>query len=116
MRRGRHNERVRASVSFFSLREGGQMARPTSRVSRVLMTGPLAPFTGGYGQELRARGYTPLSVVAESRQVARLSRWLEAGGMTAADLSGGRVEESLRAHRPDPRRRHTHRRSERPHP
>lgn len=71
------------------------MARPTSRVSRVLMTGPLAPFTGGYGQELRARGYTPLSVVAESRQVARLSRWLEAGGMTAADLSRGRVEEFL---------------------
>ena len=37
------------------------MARPTSRVSRVLMTGPLAPFADAYAAELRERGYTPLS-------------------------------------------------------
>ena len=34
------------------------MARPTSRVSRVLMTGPLAPFADAYRAELqRARLY-----------------------------------------------------------
>ena len=62
------------------------------RVSRVLMMGPLAPFADVYAAELRRRGYTPLSTVNELRQVGRLSRWLEACGLSAADLSGEQVE------------------------
>jgi integrase/recombinase XerD len=69
------------------------MARPTSRVSRVLMTGPLAPFADSYRVELGRRGYTPLSTVTELRQVARFSRWLEAGGLTVAEVSEVRVAE-----------------------
>jgi integrase/recombinase XerD len=57
------------------------MARPASRVSRVLMTGPLAPFAEPYRLELKERGYTPLTTVNQLRQVARLSRWLEASGL-----------------------------------
>jgi integrase/recombinase XerD len=60
-----------------------------------LMTGPLVPFADVYAAELRRRGYTPLTVAGELRQVGRLSRWLEAGGLSAADLSGGRVERFL---------------------
>jgi integrase/recombinase XerD len=71
------------------------MAGPTSRVSRVLMMGPLAPFAGAYRAELRRRGYTPLSTVNELRQVARFSVWLDANGLTAAEVSGGRVDEFL---------------------
>ncbi len=71
------------------------MARPTSRVSRVLMTGPLAPFAEEYGLDLRERGYTPLTTVNQLRQAARLSRWLEVSGFTVAELSGERVEEFL---------------------
>ncbi len=71
------------------------MARPTSRLSRVLMTGPLAPFADTYGRELKERGYTPLTTVNQLRQVARLSRWLETSGFTVADLNGERVEEYL---------------------
>jgi integrase/recombinase XerD len=71
------------------------MAGPASRVSRVLMTGPLAPFAEAYSAELRRHGYTPLSAVNELRQVGRLSRWLQARGLTAADLRGDRVEEFL---------------------
>ncbi|MCA1700222.1 MAG: site-specific integrase [Actinobacteria bacterium] len=71
------------------------MARPTSRVSRVLMTGPLAPFADAYRVELRGRGYTVQSTVCQLRQVARLSCWLEARGLTAAELSGTRVDEFL---------------------
>jgi integrase/recombinase XerD len=71
------------------------MARPTSRVSRVLMTGPLAPFADAYRVELRRRGYTVRSTVCELRQVARLSCWLAARGLTAAELSGARVDEFL---------------------
>jgi integrase/recombinase XerD len=71
------------------------MAGPTSRVSRVLMTGPLAPFADVYRAELYRRGYTVRSAVCELRQVARFSRWLEAGGLTVADASETGVEEFL---------------------
>ena len=39
------------------------MAGPASRVSKVVMTGPLAPFGGVYELELRRRCYTPLTSV-----------------------------------------------------
>jgi integrase/recombinase XerD len=71
------------------------MARPTSRVSGVVVTGPLAPYAAAYGRLLRTRGYTRRTVVNESRQVARLSSWLEENGLTAAELNGARVEEFL---------------------
>ncbi len=61
------------------------MARPTSRVSRVLMTGPLAPFADAYGVALSERGYTQRTAVSQLRQMARLSCWLEARGLTAAE-------------------------------
>ena len=59
------------------------------------MTGPLAPFVDEYAAELSSRGYTPLTTVNELRQVGRLSRWLAACGLSAADLNGKRVEEFL---------------------
>jgi site-specific recombinase XerD len=59
------------------------------------MTGPLVPFADAYAAELRARGYTPLTTVNELRQVGRLSRWLDAEGLSVADLSGERVEQFL---------------------
>jgi integrase/recombinase XerD len=71
------------------------MARPLSRVCRVRVTGPLAPFADAYAVELNRRGYTPLTTVNQLRQVARLSRWLEAGGLSVSDLSGERVEAFL---------------------
>lgn len=71
------------------------MAGPVSRVSRVLMTGPLAPFAEAYSTELRKHGYTPHSTVHELRQVARLSCWLEARGCHASELDSGLVEEFL---------------------
>ena len=71
------------------------MTRPTSRVSRVLMSGPLAPFAEEYRLELMARGYTVRSAVNELRQVARLSRWLGNRGLGARDLSREQIEEFL---------------------
>ena len=43
------------------------MAGPASRVSGVVMTGPLAPVAGVYELELRRRRYTPLTVVNQLR-------------------------------------------------
>jgi site-specific recombinase XerD len=59
------------------------------------MTGPLVPFADGYSAELRERGYTPLTAVNQLRQVGRLSRWMEAGGVSVAELSRVRVDEFL---------------------
>ena len=56
------------------------MVIPTSGVSRVLMTGPLAPFADAYRVELLERGYTVRTSVGELRQVARLSGWLAGVG------------------------------------
>ncbi len=71
------------------------MARPISRISRVLMTGPLAPFAEAYRVALAKRGYTPRTVVNQLRQVARLSQWLKARGLAAAELTGEGVEDFL---------------------
>ena len=71
------------------------MARPTSRVSGVVMTGPLTPFEEGYREELRRRGYTVRSVVCEVRQVARFSRWLEADGLGVSEVNASRVDEFM---------------------
>ena len=58
-----------------------------------MLTGPLVPFAEAYSAELLERGYTPLTTVNQLRQVAGLSRWMEAGGVSVAELSGERVEE-----------------------
>ena len=71
------------------------MAKARSRVSRVLMTGPLAPYATSYRQELEKRRYTRLSAVNQLRQVGRLSRWLETQSLSAADLTVERVDEFL---------------------
>ena len=68
------------------------MARPASRVSRVVVAGPLAPFAEAYSAELRKRGYAPHSAVHQLRQMGRLSRWLEAGGYGASEASRDLVE------------------------
>jgi integrase/recombinase XerD len=81
------------------------MAWPASRVSGVVITGPLAPFTAAYSLKLQERRYTPLTIVNQLRQVARLSRWLEANGLAAAELSGERVEEFFGVQRAEGRHR-----------
>jgi integrase/recombinase XerD len=68
------------------------MASPTSRVSRVLVTGPLAPFVDRYSEKLNHRRYTRLSAVNLQRQLAQLSRWLEAEGLGVEQLSEALVE------------------------
>lgn len=54
--------------------------------TRVLVTGPLAPYAAGYRAELDRHGYSPWTAVSYLYSFARLSRWLAAQGFTAADL------------------------------
>lgn len=71
------------------------MARPTSRVAKVEVEGPLAPFAAAYTAKLTNNGYTPLTIVSELRQVVHLSRWMEAGDVAAAVLTPERIDEFL---------------------
>src|SRR5258707_15101805 len=71
------------------------MVRPASRVSKVLMTGPVVPFADAYALEVKQRCYTPLTSVVQLRQVARLSNWLQVRGLGVAELTGDRVDEFL---------------------
>jgi site-specific recombinase XerD len=75
------------------------MTRPTGRVSRFEVAGPLAPFVDAYEAELSDRGYAPRTIVNQLRQVARLSGWLEASGLTLAALSNERLEQFRLARR-----------------
>jgi site-specific recombinase XerD len=71
------------------------MSRPTSKVAEVRVPGPLAPFAAAFKSTLLELGYTPLSAVVQLRLMVHLSRWLEARGMSAADLTDDRAEEYL---------------------
>ena len=71
------------------------MPRPASRLSQVVVAGPLVPFVESYRRELHRRGYTPRSTVNELRQAARLSRWLADRGLAPARLNRERIEEFL---------------------
>ncbi len=68
------------------------MSSPSSRISRVLMTGPLAPFAVQYRDRLKERGYSPLSVVNLERQAAQMSRWLQVEGLGVAEMSEARID------------------------
>jgi len=64
------------------------MVRPRSRVSKVCVVGPLAPFADNFRSMLKESGYAPLTIVNQLRLMAHLSRWMEASHYMAADLSG----------------------------
>ncbi len=81
------------------------MPRATSRLSRVIVTGPLLSFVESYRRELRRRGYTPRTTEHEMRQVARFSRWLEDRGVSPAQINRERVEEFLTFQRAEGRHR-----------
>lgn len=61
------------------------------RVARSQVPGPLAPFAEGFRSELDRLGYTPLTREFKVNEMARLSRWLEARGLSAGDLDEGKV-------------------------
>ena len=75
------------------------MARPISRVTGVVVTGPLAPFAVAYREKLEERGYARLSAVNLQRQVAHLSRWMVAEGLGVEQVSEAGVEAFLAAQR-----------------
>jgi integrase/recombinase XerD len=72
------------------------MARQPSRVE---VAGLLEPYAGGFGAELTALGYAPLSVANQLRVMAHLSRWLGEVGLTPQELTPEQAEAFLRSRR-----------------
>lgn len=73
------------------------MGVPATKVGKVRMTGPLAPFASAFSSKLEDLGYTPLTVASELRMVADWSRWLQERSLTAADVTGAGVGEFVAA-------------------
>ncbi|HEY5843434.1 MAG TPA: tyrosine-type recombinase/integrase [Mycobacterium sp.] len=71
------------------------MSGPKSVVSSAVVRGPLAFAEAAYRAELCKLGYTPLGIVKQLRQVARLSRWLQQAGVEPAELSDDVLERFL---------------------
>ena len=63
-----------------------------SRVSNVLVKGPLAPFAEAYGRALVERCYAPLSAVNLQRQVAHLSGWLDGQCIAVGQIDEASIE------------------------
>ena len=75
------------------------MGMPTGKVAAVLATGPLGPFAAAYRERLSRLGYAPVTTAKHVIHLGHLSRWLEAGGMDAADLNRERLRQFVVARR-----------------
>jgi integrase/recombinase XerD len=60
-------------------------------LSRVRVTGPLAPLAEGFGQELAQQGYSPHTARGHLQLMGHLSRWLADAGLEGSRLTPARV-------------------------
>lgn len=75
------------------------MGKRTGKVAAALAAGPLGPFVCAYRERLDRRGYAPVTTAEHVIHLGHLSRWLEAGGMGAADLNRDRLGQFVVARR-----------------
>lgn len=66
-----------------------------NKSTRVLMSGPLAPYVAGYEEGLVGRGYAAWTSLSYRRSLARVSRWLAERDLDAADLDPETVDRFL---------------------
>ncbi len=67
--------------------------------SRVRVTGPLAPYSAGFSEQLLAAGYTPWSATRVVQVMGHASRWLADRHLSAEDLTAQGVGEIARSRR-----------------
>lgn len=61
-------------------------------VATVRIAGPLTRYVEGFAAELRARGYSELSLVNQLRLMSDLSRWLQSKRIVVAKIDGAAVD------------------------
>ena len=66
---------------------------------RVRVTGPLAMYADGFWSDLTGQGYVAESADRNVRTLAHVSRWMDRQGLSAGQLTAGRLEEFLVARR-----------------
>ncbi len=71
------------------------MADRVTRPKGVVWSGPLSEFGPGFVAELQRLGFTPLSLVHQSRLAAHLSRWMQDQGLEVGQLTLDRIDEFL---------------------
>jgi hypothetical protein len=62
----------------------------------VKVTGPLVRYAPGFMTKLEGDGYRRASLCHHVELLVHLSRWLEAQGLDAIDITSQRVDEFLR--------------------
>jgi len=77
--------------------------RPGHR-SRAEVSGPLAPYAGGFREDLAAKGYHPQVIGRQVRLMSDLSKWLEARGSSSDGLAADVAAEYAPARRTRPGR------------
>lgn len=70
-----------------------------SEVPRVRLSGPLEPYAVGFGSVLLRRGYSRFTTMLHLQLLANLSRWLEAEGRDAGDVTPDLLERFASARR-----------------
>jgi integrase/recombinase XerD len=70
-----------------------------SEVPRVRLSGPLERYAVGFGSELLRRGYSRFTTTLHLQLLANLSRWLEAEGRDAGDMTPDLLERFASARR-----------------
>ncbi|WP_113716824.1 hypothetical protein [Arthrobacter dokdonensis] len=73
------------------------MGVPASKVAKVRVRGPLAPFVPAFRAALKEAGYTPLSIVNELRMLSDFSRWLQEHAFGATDVTAARIHDFVAA-------------------
>jgi site-specific recombinase XerD len=64
------------------------------------VAGPLAPYAGGFAQDLAVKGYAESTVAEHVRLIAQLSWWMADQSLETSDLTPARVEQFVQV-RPD---------------
>src|SRR5437879_13527586 len=64
-----------------------------ARWSRVRVAGPLAPYAGGFAEDLAVKGYAEATVAEHVRLIAQLSRWMADQSLETDDLTPAHVEQ-----------------------
>jgi len=71
------------------------MVTSRSKVKKVVVEGPLAPFLDAFRADLEERGFAAVTRNVELQHMARLSRWLAAEGLAVVDLDEEQIERFL---------------------
>lgn len=74
-------------------------SRIVRRHGRIVVEGPLAPFTDGLREDLASQGFAVDTIVDHVHRLADLSGWLSARGLAPAELTSEVVREFVRVRR-----------------